>query len=139
MELPANLINLVVDRGQILHSDMFAGIDHPKFFVIIGVSENEIAGFFYINSQINKSVIRKPEQVDMQYLLLSKDYEFLDHDSYICATNVLTISKRQITESIIAKHTKVIGTLKDNHLNELLDKVRSSRLFSPFVKRTYFY
>jgi hypothetical protein len=38
-----------VERGQILYSNIFANIDHPKFFVVVGVTEDEVAGFFYIN------------------------------------------------------------------------------------------
>lgn len=139
MELPANLIGNVVERGQILHSDIFSGIDHPKFFVIIGVSDEEVAGFFYINSRINMSVNKKQEQLDMQYPLYTTDYAFLDHNSFICATNVLTINKRQIVQSILDKHTKVIGSMKSEHINELLCKLRESRLFSNYIKRKYFY
>lgn len=139
MELPADLVGTLVERGQILHSDIFEDIDHPKFFVVIGVSETEVAGFFYINSHINTSVNRKQEQLDMQYPLLVSDYPFLDHTSYICATNVLTISRNVLTQSIMQKRTKVVDTLHETHLQELLDKLRQSRLFSPIVERTFFY
>ena len=46
MELPADLMNVFVERGQILHSDIFENIDHPKFFVIVGVTDDEVAVFF---------------------------------------------------------------------------------------------
>lgn len=32
MELPAILLDTLVYRGQILHSDIFENIDHAKFF-----------------------------------------------------------------------------------------------------------
>lgn len=57
MELPTILIEEVVRRGQILYSDIFEEIDHAKFFVVIGVTEDAIAGFFYINSEINRAVM----------------------------------------------------------------------------------
>lgn len=139
MELPVSLIETVVERGQILHSDIFEDIDHPKFFVVIGVSENKVAGFFYINSRINTSVNRKQEQLDMQYPLLVSDYPFLDHTSYICATNVVTMDKAVLVESITNNRTKVVDVLKANHLDELLCKLRQSRLFSPIIKRQFFY
>lgn len=139
MELPVNLIETIIERGQILHSDIFEDIDHAKFFVVIGVSEDKVAGFFYINSSINTSVNRKQEQLDMQYPLLVSDYPFLDHTSYICATNVLTMNKAQLVQSIVDKRTKVVDVLKTSHLEELLGKLRQSRLFSPIIKRTFFY
>lgn len=53
MELPADLMNVFVERGQILHSDIFENIDHPKFFVIVGVTDDEVAGF-YMNEILEK-------------------------------------------------------------------------------------
>jgi hypothetical protein len=139
MELPTDLVATLIERGQILHSDIFEDIDHPKFFVIIGVSQTQVAGFFYINSHINTAVNRKREQLDMQYPLSVVDYPFLDHTSYICATDVQTISRDFLTQSILTKKTKVVDTLKSEHLEELLNKLRNSRLFSPIIKRTFFY
>ncbi len=109
MEIPGSLIgSVVVDRGQILLSDIFANIDHTKFFVIIGVTEDEVAGFFYINSGINRFVNNKPEQLLMQYPLYRRDYQFLSHDSYICATNIEKRPKSEIVGSIIAGRTRII-------------------------------
>ena len=65
MDLPAVLIKEVVTRGQTLHSDIFEGIDHAKFFVVIGVSKDAIAVFFYIYSEINRFIDTKPEQLRM--------------------------------------------------------------------------
>ncbi len=72
MELPTVLIEKVVMRGQILHSDIFEGIDHAKFFVVIGVSEDAIAGFFYINSEINRHINTKPEQLQINIRCMLK-------------------------------------------------------------------
>ena len=42
----------LIKRGAILHSETFDFVDHGKFFVIMGVSHGEVAGFFFINSGI---------------------------------------------------------------------------------------
>lgn len=140
MQLPDKIIgDTIIQRGQILLSDIFESIDHEKIFLVIGVSEDEVTGFFYINSNINPLVNRKPEQVAMQYKILAKEYSFLSHDSYICATNVSRISKAELVESIQCGRTRIIDTLKQAHLDELLQRVRQSRLFSAFIKRTFFY
>lgn len=140
MEIPKSLVgSVVVSRGQILLSDIFDDIDHKKFFVIVGVTEDEVAGFFYINSGINRFVNKKPEQLQMQYPIYCRDYQFLDHDSYICATNIEKRPKSEIADSIIARRTKIIANLKSEHLEELLEKVRSSRLFSPIDKKRFCY
>lgn len=75
----------------------------------------------------------------MQYPLLVSDYPFLDHTSYICVTNVVTMDKAVLIESITNNRTKVVDILKANHLDELLCKLRQSRLFSPIIKRQFFY
>lgn len=140
MELPISLIDdCFVKRGQILHSDIFENIDHPKFFVIIGVSQTEVAGFFYINSEINRFINTKTEQLLMQYPIFCSDYEFLSHDSYICATNVVRMPKAEIVNSIHNGRTKLVGDLKQNHLKALLEKVRGSELFSKKIKDEFFY
>ena len=138
MDLPVVLIEDIVKRGQILHSDIFKEIDHAKFFVIIGVSEDSIAGFFYINSGINPYINTKKEQLEMQYPIYAKDYTFLSHDSYICATNIIELPKSDIVQNIQNGHIKIVDSLRTVHLNALLDKVRNSRLFSKVEKKRYF-
>lgn len=139
MELPAILLDTLVYRGQILHSDIFENIDHAKFFVVIGVSSNSIAGFFYINSEINRFINNKDEQLLMQYPLFQCDYSFLSHDSYICATNIVKLPKSIIVESIKSKRTKAVASLQPEHLEAILQKVRNSRLFSKKEKNEFFY
>ena len=139
MELPAVLVDHTIRRGQIFHSSMFDDIDHGKFFVVIGVTEEEVAGFFYVNSNINSNVITKQEQYAMQYPILAQDYDFLKYDSYINATNIITRSKKELSESISAGRTSLVDSLKSKHLNDLLEKVRKSRLFSKIEKRNFFY
>lgn len=139
MELPANLMNVFVERGQILHSDIFENIDHPKFFVIVGVTDDEVAGFFYINSKINTKVNTKPEQLRLQFPISKEDYSFLSHDSYISATNVVTLPRYVLAQSIQTQRTLIIGQLLQNHMNEILEKVRTSKLFSKITKDKFFY
>ena len=139
MELPAELLDTLVYRGQILHSDIFEDIGHAKFFVVIGVSSDSVAGFFYINSEINGFINNKDEQLLMQYPLFQCDYSFLSHDSYICATNIVKLPKSIIVESIKSKRTKAVASLQPEHLDALLQKVRNSRLFSKKEKDEFFY
>ena len=139
MELPADLMNVFVERGQILHSDIFENIDQPKFFVIVGVTDDEVAGFFYINSKINTKVNTKPEQLRLQFPISKEDYSFLSHDSYISATNVVTLPRYVLAQSIQTQRTLIIGQLLQNHMNEILEKVRTSKLFSKITKDKFFY
>lgn len=139
MELPSELVKILVERGQILYSNIFANIDHPKFFVVVGVTEDEVAGFFYINSRINNNVNTKEEQLRLQFPISKDDYDFLSHDSYISATNVVTLPRDVIVRSMQSGQTLIKGKLLDNHMNDILNKVRSSRLFSKITKDRFFY
>ena len=56
----------LIKRGAILHSETFDFVGHGKFFVIMGVSHGEVAGFFFINSGINKWIQGKEEMLAMQ-------------------------------------------------------------------------
>ena len=139
MELPSELVKILVERGQILYSNIFANIDHPKFFVVVGVTEDEVAGFFYINSRINTNVNTKEEQLRLQFPISKDDYDFLSYDSYISATNVVTLPRDVIVRSMQSGQTLIKGKLLDNHMNDILNKVRSSRLFSKITKDRFFY
>ena len=111
MELPSELVKILVERGQILYSNIFANIDHPKFFVVVGVTEDEVAGFFYINSRINTNVNTKEEQLRLQFPISKDDYDFLSHDSYISATNVVTLPRDVIVRSMQSGQTLIKGKL----------------------------
>lgn len=139
MELPEGLIGLPIKRGAILHSYIFKNIDHGKFFVVIGVSEDCVVGFFFINSNITPAIMNKPEQLNMQYLLKRKDYDFLRYDSFLCCTNILPIDKSELVQSIQKGETNLVGELLPQHETEILDMVRESKLFSKMEKDTFFY
>lgn len=82
MDFPLELAENLIERGVILHSDIFPDIDHGKFFVVIGVDEDFVAGFFFINSNINRAIWNKQEQLAMQYPMRKADYDFLRYDSF---------------------------------------------------------
>ena len=117
---------------------MFNDIDHGKFFVVIGVSKDFIVGFFFINTNIHKSLYNKQEQFSMQYPLKHSDYDFLRYDSFLCATNIITRDRHYIAESIKAGKTQYIGELNQGHLEEVLEMVRNSKLFSKMEKEAFF-
>ena len=130
MEVPRPLVETRVTRGTILHSTMFENIDHGKFFVIVGVSEEHVAGFFFINSNINIHIEGKQEQLNMQYPLRKSDYGFLKYDSFLSATRIEKIPRSRIVDTIISGVTEIIGTMKREHMEELLERARNSILFS---------
>lgn len=139
MDIPISFIESNIRRGAILHSDMFEEIGHGKFFVVMGVTKDFIAGFFFINSNINRSLFGKQEQLDMQYPLRHADYDFLRYDSFLCASSLIRRHRNYIAQSIALGKTNFVGNLKEEHLNEVLEMAGKSRLFSKADKERFFY
>ena len=139
MEIPTSLIESQLDRGTILHSTMFENIDHGKFFVIVGVNAEYIAGFFFINSNINIHIEGKQEQLNMQYPLKKEDYDFLRYDSFLSATRIEKIPRSRIADTINTGITQIVGVLKQEHMDELLEKARGSILFSKQQIKQFLY
>lgn len=138
MDIPANLIEMQISRGVILHSTIFKDIDHGKFFVIMGVSATHVAGFFFINSNIHPSLRDKPEQFAMQYPMRRTDYTFLRYDSFLCATYILRIKRSILVQSIQNGDTRILGNMRPNHIEELFERVKASKLFSKKDIRDFF-
>lgn len=139
MELPTQLLQQTIERGTILLSDCFGDIDHAKFFVVIGIYEDMIAGFFFINSRIHPIIMKKPAQLAMQYQLRKRDYDFLRYDSFLSACELQTRPLSVLVESMKNGQTSIVGRLTDNDLTSVLDACRSSDVFSPKQKRQFFY
>jgi hypothetical protein len=138
MDLPKAIIDESIKRGTILHSTMFKNIDHGKFFVVIGVNKEYVAGFFFINSNINRFMMDKQEQLSMQYIIKKADYGFLKYDSFISATSLQTIPINELTNTIQKGITTYVDKLHEEYLNELLEAARQSKLFSKKEKHDFF-
>lgn len=117
MEIPNSLLEQQIDRGTILHSTMFENIDHGKFFVIED----------------------KQEQLDMQYPLRKSDYNFLHHDSFLSATKIEKIRRSRLIETINDGITEIIGNMRKEHMDELLERARESILFSKQQIKQFLY
>lgn len=139
MELPIQLIQQGVKRGTILLSNAFEDIDHAKFFAIVGVYKNTIAGFFFINSRIHPIIQTKPELFAMQYQLRKCDYDFLRYDSFIGANELQTRTIEALVKSIKDGQTSIIGALTEKDLTAVLEACRNSELFTAKEKLQFFY
>lgn len=139
MDLPVQLLRQGIKRGAVLLSESFEDIDHAKFFAVMGVYEDRIAGFFFINSRIHPIMQRKPEQFAMQYQLRKKDYGFLRYDSFLGANELLTRSVSDLVKTMQDGQTSIVGQLTDEDLAAVLEACRESKLFSAKEKRQFFY
>ena len=139
MELPVQLLQKGIKRGSILLSDSFEDIDHSKFFAVIGVYQDKIAGFFFINSRIHPIIESKAELFAMQYQLRKCDYDFLRYDSFLGANELQTRAIDALVESMQKGQTSIVGELTSHDLTAILEACRNSDLFTAKEKRQYFY
>ena len=139
MELPQILLQQGISRGSILLSDCFEDIDHAKFFAVIGVYEDKIAGFFFVNSRIHPILESKPEAFAMQYPLLKKDYDFLRYDSFLGADDLMTRPVATLVESMQCGQTSIVGQMTDKDLAAVLQACRDSDLFDEEEKQQFLY
>lgn len=137
MELPKEIIERSICRGAILHSYRFEGIDHGKFFVVIGVDKDSIVGFFFINSNIHPMLENILEHFNLQYPLRKSDYSFLRYDSFLDAHQLKKISIVNITESIRKGNTTYIGNLTEDDTKNVMNMCRNSNVFTPREKERY--
>lgn len=138
MDIPVSLIEGSISRGDILLSE-FDGIDHRKFFVVMGVSEEKVCGFFFINSNIHPAIFNKQEQLNLQYPLLHRDYEFLKYDSFLCASSVIERRLQDITDGLRNRTTQILGRMKEEHIQDVVEMVKASKVISERHKKLYFY
>lgn len=130
IRLSDELLASSIKRGAILHSHMFRYIGHGKFFLVVGVSEEKMAGFFFINSQINDYILRNNRLLNAQVMIRKDDYNFLSHDSFISAIRFTEIKVDEIVDSINRNETKFIEDIKEDDLEKVLEIVRTSNLFN---------
>lgn len=138
MDLPEEILRQSIHRGSILLSDSFKEIDHAKFFVVMGVYDECIAGFFFINSRIHPIIESKPAHFAMQYVLRKKDYPFLRYDSFLGANELQTRPISVLVQSIQNRHTSIVGVLTETDMTTVLEECRNSDLFSPKEKLHFF-
>ena len=126
-------------RGDIIHSRSICEIDHGKFFVILNICDETVAGFFFINSVVNKFIKDKQEQLELQYPIRPCDYHFLTHDSFICGSNLIEVSVALLYSQFEKGIAKKVGMLHQIDMDNLMNSCRKSKIYSIRTKKCYFY
>ena len=101
----------------------WAGIDHEKFLIVAGVSEDKIlVCSVIINSQINQYILRRPKMLACQVELKCADYDFLSHDSFAnCAQPI-----KAKLDLFMVDDLKYCGLLNDTDLSQVQQNIINS-------------
>ena len=80
----------------------------------------------------------KPALFALQYEIKASDYPFLRHSSFIGCASLQEWAYDDLHESIRRKQTTLVGELRDSHLEDILEQVRQSEVFSEEEIERYF-
>lgn len=123
-----------ISPGTIFHGPM-EGVNHDKFHVIAGVSENRILTCsVLINSRINPFIMRRQNLLNLQVIVRPSEYPFLSHDSFI---NCCSIFKTQM-DVFSSPNYKYVGVLTDEHLKTVQSNIINSGLLTEEDINTFF-
>ena len=139
MELNTATYGAMVKRGVVLIAS-FKGIDHKKFFVVMGENgEEEVVGFFFINSNVSRRVEQAADFMAMQMHIKRTSYpEFLTHDSFVSAHKMMKIPKVELSRQIQEGEAQYCGVLTQDDVDMLLNSVRNSAIFPESYNDTFF-
>lgn len=120
------LRNLSIAPGAVFLGS-WADIDHEKFLIVAGVSEDRIlVCSVMINSEINPYIQKRPRMLSCQVVLKGDDYDFLSHDSYAnCAQPV-----RAKLEAFMSDEMKYCGLLSGGDLTQVQDRIIASGMLT---------
>lgn len=118
----AGLRELAIAPGAVFLGP-WADIDHEKFLIVAGVSEDRIlVCSVMINSEINQYIQKRPRMLSCQVELKSDDYGFLSHDSYAnCAQPI-----KAKFDLFVVDNMKYCGILNETDLNQVQQRIIAS-------------
>ena len=134
----ANLYQASLSTGDVFLGK-FDTIDHEKFFVIAGLSQDKIyVCSVYINSNIPGFIYRKQELLDLQVPIKKSKNNFLKHDSFVSCNTQLKFEFSDIYLWIENKKCMCIGKLDMEDLNNIQTTLINSGLMTSKEMELYF-
>lgn len=113
----------------------WADIDHEKFLIVAGVSEDRIlVCTVMINSGINQYIQKRPRMLSCQVEPKSDDYDFLSHDSYAnCAQPI-----KAKFDLFVVDDMKYCGILNEADLIQVQQRIIASGNLTVEEMNTFF-
>jgi hypothetical protein len=117
----------------------FEGIDHPKFFIVAGISQDRIfLCSIYINSRIHPSVMQRQHLLELQVPLKKQNNPFLKYDSFANCSTPIPMESEPLSEWVSNDSCKVIGSIYKDDLSSIVDALKNSGLLSEDEIELYF-
>ncbi len=130
----AGLRELAIAPGAVFLGP-WADVDHGKFLIVAGVSEDRIlVCTVMINSEINQYIQKRPRMLSCQVELKSDDYGFLSHDSYAnCAQPI-----KAKFDLFVVDDMKYCGILNEADLIQVQHRIIASGNLTVDEMNTFF-
>jgi hypothetical protein len=112
----------------------FDSIDHPKYFIVAGMSDDKInVCAVYINSNIPGFMYSKQKLLNLQVNIKGNKYDFLRHDSFVsCNAPINTIADKLINSC------KYAGRIDEEDLTNIRRTIINSRILTKNELKLYF-
>lgn len=129
----------VIQVGDVFLNE-FENIDHKKYIVVLGISEDkESFCFLFINSKIHPSIFKKQFQLDLQIQIKREKNLFLKYDSIANCVSVYHMDIKTFTDNLTKNTSKVIGKIDDDSISIIRNAVINSGLQTrAFLKKFLF-
>jgi hypothetical protein len=137
-DLAENLYRTVLSKGDVFLGE-FDGIDHKKFFVIAGLSQDKVyICSVLINSNIPDFILKKQELLNLQVPIKGIKYDFLKYDSFVSCNTQLKFDFSAIYKWIENKKCRFMGKLDAEDLNNITTTLVNSGLLTSKEMELYF-
>jgi hypothetical protein len=97
---------------------------HNKYYVVACL-EPMVLGFF-INSDINRYIQRRPQLAAAQVRVLKAEHTFLHHDSWLDCSDIHTFTRHFLDREVRTNPPAMLGTLSPSVQAEMLRVVANS-------------
>ena len=138
-DLKADYIDRSISPGSVFR--LISPHTNPpkiKIFVILAVTEDTFCvGILYINTDINVNLFPTPSLRALHNPLKAKDWEFLDHDSYLDCSQIYELSFDQLKEKFKTDSDCYLGELEGDDFEQSVELVKSARTISLRDKRKF--
>jgi len=130
-------------RNSLSKGDVFLGkfdkIDHEKFFVIAGLSQDKIfICSVFINSNIPDFIFKKQELLNLQIPIKGSKYDFLKYDSFVSCNTQLKFTFSDVHRWIDNKKCRYIGKLDLEDISNIKATLINSGLLTSKEIKLYF-
>jgi len=133
-----DLLKHTLSKGNVFIGK-FNGIDHKKFFIVIGLSSGKI--YFcsvFINSNIPKFIYSSEVLLNLQVNIKGSKYDFLKYDSFVSCNSLFKYDVNELVTWINEGICEYVGDIDPEDLENVTRTIIHSGLLTPKEMELFF-